>query len=44
MTPALRCRADAEFDALRRDPMADTVPAGVATSNRSTGEIGPGLC
>lgn len=29
-TPALRCRADAEFDAFRREPMADFSPAGVA--------------
>lgn len=29
-TPALRCRSDAEFDALRRDPMVDYSPAGVA--------------
>lgn len=28
-TPALRCRTDAEFDAYRRDPMADYSPAGV---------------
>lgn len=27
--PALRCRTDAEFDAYRRDPMADYSPAGV---------------
>jgi pimeloyl-ACP methyl ester carboxylesterase len=29
-TPALRCRTDAEFDAYRREPMADYSPAGVA--------------
>jgi pimeloyl-ACP methyl ester carboxylesterase len=29
-TPALRCRTDAEFDAWRREPMADYSPAGVA--------------
>jgi pimeloyl-ACP methyl ester carboxylesterase len=29
-TPELRCRTDAEFDAFRRDPMADYSPAGVA--------------
>lgn len=29
-TPELRCRTDAEFDAYRRDPMADYSPAGVA--------------
>ncbi len=28
-TPELRCRTDAEFDAYRRDPMADYSPAGV---------------
>ena len=29
-TPLARCRTDAEFDAYRRDPMADYSPAGVA--------------
>ena len=29
-TPELRCRTDAEFDAYRREPMADYSPAGVA--------------
>jgi pimeloyl-ACP methyl ester carboxylesterase len=29
-TPELRCRTDAEFDAFRREPMADYSPAGVA--------------
>jgi pimeloyl-ACP methyl ester carboxylesterase len=29
-TPQLRCRTDAEFDAWRREPMADYSPAGVA--------------
>jgi hypothetical protein len=29
-TPELRCRTDAEFDAYRREPMADYTPAGVA--------------
>lgn len=29
-TPELRCRTDAEFDAFRREPMADFSPAGVA--------------
>ncbi|MGV9802028.1 alpha/beta hydrolase [Mycobacterium sp. NPDC003449] len=29
-TPQLRCRTDAEFDAYRREPMADYSPAGVA--------------
>ena len=29
-TPALRCRTDTEFDAWRREPMADYSPAGVA--------------
>jgi pimeloyl-ACP methyl ester carboxylesterase len=29
-TPQLRCRSDAEFDAWRREPMADYSPAGVA--------------
>lgn len=29
-TPELRCRTDAEFDAYRREPMADQSPAGVA--------------
>jgi len=29
-TPELRCRSDAEFDAYRREPMADYSPAGVA--------------
>jgi len=29
-TPAVRCRTDAEFDAYRRDPMADYSPEGVA--------------
>src|SRR6185437_13343325 len=29
-TPAVRCRTDAEFDAYRREPMADYSPAGVA--------------
>ncbi|MGU3502885.1 alpha/beta hydrolase [Mycobacterium sp. C31M] len=29
-TPQLRCRSDAEFDAYRREPMADYSPAGVA--------------
>jgi pimeloyl-ACP methyl ester carboxylesterase len=29
-TPALRCRTDAEFDAWRKDPMADYSQAGVA--------------
>ena len=29
-TPQLRCRADAEFGAWRREPMADYSPAGVA--------------
>ncbi|WP_372516638.1 alpha/beta hydrolase [Mycolicibacterium flavescens] len=29
-TPQLRCRTDAEFDAFRRDPLADYSPAGVA--------------
>src|SRR5690242_8870708 len=29
-TPQLRCRTDAEFDAFRREPMADYSPAGVA--------------
>ncbi len=29
-TPELRCRTDAEFDAWRREPMADYSPAGVA--------------
>jgi pimeloyl-ACP methyl ester carboxylesterase len=29
-TPELRCRSDAEFDAFRREPMADYSPAGVA--------------
>ncbi|WP_396893339.1 alpha/beta hydrolase [[Mycobacterium] wendilense] len=29
-TPELRCRTDAEFDAWRREPMADFSPAGVA--------------
>ena len=29
-TPLLRCRTDAEFDAYRREPMADYSPAGVA--------------
>jgi pimeloyl-ACP methyl ester carboxylesterase len=29
-TPALRCRSDAEFDAYRREPMADFSPPGVA--------------
>ena len=28
-TPELRCRTDAEFDAYRREPMADYSPAGV---------------
>ncbi|HEX2283590.1 MAG TPA: alpha/beta hydrolase [Mycobacterium sp.] len=29
-TPELRCRTDAEFDAFRREPLADYSPAGVA--------------
>lgn len=29
-TPELRCRTDAEFDAYRREPLADYSPAGVA--------------
>jgi pimeloyl-ACP methyl ester carboxylesterase len=29
-TPELRCRTDAEFDAFRREPMADYSPQGVA--------------
>ena len=29
-TPELRCRTDAEFDAFRREPMADYSPEGVA--------------
>lgn len=29
-TPQLRCRTDAEFDAYRREPMADYSPAGIA--------------
>jgi pimeloyl-ACP methyl ester carboxylesterase len=29
-TPELRCRSDAEFDAYRREPLADYSPAGVA--------------
>jgi len=29
-TPVLRCRTDAEFDAYRREPLADYSPAGVA--------------
>lgn len=29
-TPQLRCRTDAEFDAYRREPLADYSPAGVA--------------
>ncbi|MBO0680483.1 alpha/beta hydrolase [Mycolicibacterium sp. S2-37] len=29
-TPQLRCRTDAEFDAFRREPLADYSPAGVA--------------
>ncbi|BBY30600.1 alpha/beta hydrolase [Mycolicibacterium sediminis] len=29
-TPQVRCRTDAEFDAYRREPMADYSPAGVA--------------
>jgi pimeloyl-ACP methyl ester carboxylesterase len=29
-TPEVRCRTDAEFDAYRRDPLADYSPAGVA--------------
>lgn len=29
-TPELRCRSDAEFDAFRREPLADYSPAGVA--------------
>jgi pimeloyl-ACP methyl ester carboxylesterase len=29
-TPGLRCRTDAEFDAYRREPMADYSPEGVA--------------
>lgn len=33
-TPALRCRTDAEFDAFRREPLADYSPAGVAHIER----------
>jgi pimeloyl-ACP methyl ester carboxylesterase len=29
-TPQLRCRTDAEFDAYRREPLADYSPAGIA--------------
>jgi len=29
-TPELRCRTDAEFDAYRREPLADYSPAGIA--------------
>ena len=29
-TPQIRCRSDAEFDAYRREPLADYSPAGVA--------------
>ncbi|BBZ29193.1 hydrolase [Mycolicibacterium madagascariense] len=29
-TPQIRCRSDAEFDAFRREPLADYSPAGVA--------------
>ena len=33
-TPELRCRTDAEFDAFRREPLADYSPAGVAHIER----------
>lgn len=33
-TPQLRCRTDAEFDAFRREPLADYSPAGVAHIER----------
>ena len=38
-TPELRCRTDAEFDAYRREPMADYSPAGVAHIEQLYGQF-----
>ena len=38
-TPELRCRTDAEFDAFRREPMADYSPEGVAHIEALNGQF-----
>lgn len=38
-TPELRCRSDAEFDAFRREPMADYSPAGVVHIEQIYGQF-----
>lgn len=38
-TPELRCRTDEEFDAFRREPLADYSPAGVAHIERLYGQF-----
>lgn len=38
-TPELRCRTDAEFDAFRKEPLADYSPAGVAHIERLYGQF-----
>jgi pimeloyl-ACP methyl ester carboxylesterase len=38
-TPEVRCRSDAEFDAYRREPMADYSPAGVAHIEQLYGQV-----
>ncbi len=38
-TPELRCRTDAEFDAFRREPLADYSPAGVAHIEQLYGQF-----
>ena len=38
-TPELRCRTDAEFDAYRREPLADYSPAGVAHIEAVYGQV-----